>query len=616
MVLKNIKLVSYVSLAWFAFQTYIIFIPSQPLIERPTHLLFALTISGLVFLQNQKYKIIPSLFLSLIFFYIVYFIFSYERISTRIELIDEIFIRDKIFGFILILILMYGVLKNVGLSLVLVISFFLFYSIYGNLFPGWLNFRGFNTDEFFEILILSTRGVYGITTQTSLYFVFYFIIFGVFYSSIGGSKFLIDIGLFCSKNSYGGSAKSAIISSSLMGSITGSAVANVTSTGVFTIPLMKSGGYSKEKAASIEAVSSTGGQLMPPVMGIAAFVMAELMMVEYTQILYAAIIPAIAFYSSIYLSIHFNAKKQKIGFFNENINLNFKKNFFLLIPPSILIIMLLQRFSPPYCAFFASVSCVFINFLKKDKKNINEYLKFVTDGCIQASKVAVPIAAIGIIVAICIQSNIALKFSSTLISSAQGDLWISLIIIIFGCLIMGMGLPTVASYVIGAVFFVPALKELGFPEMSSHLFVMYYCVLSMITPPVALASYAAAGIAGSGNFKTSIEAFKLSFVIFLIPLCFLFNETILFQNFNIRDFIFAIIGIVTLVISWVAFLEGYLFTKINLIIRLFFLFIVLFLIISKFQTTYILETFLLFLFLCLLNFLLKYKKKKIKNYQN
>lgn len=584
---KVTKLSIYISLIWLSFQTYIIFFPSQPLLERPLHLIFALLLIFFFNLNLKKIKITDTIIFILLLSFLIYFFFSFERLVSRMETVDEIFKIDVIFGLILIFLLIYYVFKIVGYSLFYVILFFLIYAFFGNYFPSWMEFRGFKVDELIEILTLSTRGVFGITTQTSLYFVFYFIIFGGFYSAIGGSSFLVNLGLYLSRKSFGGSAKSAIISSSLMGSITGSAVANVSSTGVFTIPLMKKGGYKSEQAASIEAIASTGGQLMPPVMGIAAFVMAEIMMVDYFEIVKSALIPALFFYISLFLLIHTNSKKTKIGYFETEIKLNFKRDLKLLFPLILLVFLLLNKYSPPYCALFSVLSCIFINLFDERKLNIKEYLDIASKSCLQAAKVAIPIAAIGIVVAVCIQSNIALKFSSTLISVSDKNIWLNLLIIMTGCLIMGMGLPTVAAYVIGAVFFVPALKDLGFSEISSNFFVMYYCVLSMLTPPVALASYTAAGIASANNFKTSIEAFKKSFVIFLIPICFLFDENILLINFELFNFLISIIGLCLVTFSWVYFLEGYIKRRISIISRLTFLLIIFLLIYYKFDPTII-----------------------------
>jgi len=580
---KITKLSICISLIWLTFQTYIIFFPSQPLLERPLHLIFALLLVFFFNIDFKKLKVLDVIIFISVISFIIYFFFSFERLVSRMETVDEIYKIDIIFGTILIFLLLYYVFKIVGYSLFYVILFFITYAFFGNYFPSWMEFRGFKIDELIEILTLSTRGVFGITTQTSLYFVFYFIIFGGFYSAIGGSNFLVNLGLYLSRKSFGGSAKSAIISSSLMGSITGSAVANVSSTGVFTIPLMKKGGYKSEQAASIEAIASTGGQLMPPVMGIAAFVMAEIMMVDYFEIVKSALIPALFFYVSLFLLIQINSKKTKIGYFDTEIKLNLKRDLKLLIPLILLIFLLLNKYSPPFCALFSILCCIFINLFDKKKLNIIEYLDVATNSCLQAAKVAIPIAAIGIVVAVCIQSNIALKFSSTLISVSDNNIWLNLIVIIIGCLIMGMGLPTVAAYVIGAVFFVPALKDLGFSEISSNFFVMYYCVLSMLTPPVALASYTAAGIASANNFKTSLEAFKKSFVIFLIPICFLFDENILLINFKLSNFLISIIGLSLVTFSWVYFLEGYIKGRINLISRFTFIGIIFSIIYFKFD---------------------------------
>ncbi len=520
-------------LGWIAFQTYIVFYPQAPLVERPFHLVFAVILlflwTPLPAARGGRFgdvAVIVSAFATG-----VYYLLSSQRLSDRMEGIDPIFGVDVFFGILAVLLLLEGVRRTVGWSLLGVLLLFLGYAFVGDWFPGWLRFSGFGLEETVEILSMSLNGILGITTDTSVRFVFYFILFGAVYAAIGGGQLFIDLALTLAGTQCGGSAKAAVVSSSLMGSISGSAVANVAGTGVFTIPLMRRAGYSAEMAASIEAIASTGGQLMPPIMGVAAFVMAEMLQVEYARIAFAGLIPAVAFYLAVFLAVDLRARKTGIGTLPKHeftIERPILPRLYLLIPPVLLVGLLIAGHSATYAAVIASLSCLLVCYFRRATAlGRRGLIALVEDGTRQACQVAVPIAAIGIIIAVAIQSNLALKFGSQLIGGSGGTLVGAMGFIVVGCIIMGMGLPTVAAYIIGAVLFVPALLKLGIPELQAHFFVMYYCVLSMVTPPVALASYAAAGIAGAKTMQTSVYALRLSFVCFLIPFAFAFDGRLL-----------------------------------------------------------------------------------------
>jgi TRAP transporter 4TM/12TM fusion protein len=304
--------------------------------------------------------------------------------------------------------------------------------------------------------------------------------------------------------------------------------------GVFTIPLMKQSGVSPERAAATEAIASTGGQLMPPVMGVAAFVMAELLGIPYAKIALAGVIPAVAYYLSLYILVDLYGRKTGTGTLPERALDDVDPiggRLHLLLPPVVLVACLVWGYSAQSSAMYATLSCFPLAFLRRsDWLGPKQLLDMVAQAGKQAAEIAVPIGAIGIVIAIAVQSNLALKFSSGLIAASGGTLAASLLFIIAGCIIMGMGLPTVAAYIIGAVLYAPALQKLGVPQLTSHFFVFYYCVLSMVTPPVALAAYAAAGLAQTSPWTTGWVAFQMSFVAFIIPFGFVADEALLFQG--------------------------------------------------------------------------------------
>ncbi|MFN0162341.1 MAG: TRAP transporter permease, partial [Burkholderiales bacterium] len=305
-----------IALSWLAFQLYLLYDPLPLQVSRPTHICLAL---ATVFLWQPLgggrawYKAIDWLLAACAFAVLAYYLNDFARLSGRMENVDEVMTRDLVMGTLVLAILMEAVRRVVGWSLIWVIVVFVAYGFLGRWFPGWLSFQGFEYSLFIEFMTMATHGILGVTTQTSVDFVWYFLLFGVVYSATGGGKLFIDSALKLVGQRKGGAAKSEIVASAMFGTISGSAVANVVATGIFTIPLMKRSGYSPEEAAAHEATASTGGQLMPPVMGIAAFVMAELLAVPYSRIALAGIIPAVAYYFALYMIVDLKARRRGIG---------------------------------------------------------------------------------------------------------------------------------------------------------------------------------------------------------------------------------------------------------------------------------------------------------------
>jgi TRAP transporter 4TM/12TM fusion protein len=561
--LRDVRL--WVGLIFVAFQYWILVHPQPPMVARPFHLMVCLL---LVFLWNPLEggklprwlnRTIDGVIVACVLGFALYYWQSLERIETRIENVSPVLGADTIFGIIFVLLLLEGVRRTTGWILVWVILAFLLYGGLAFLLP-FGGFRGFGLEEYVEILTLTTSGIFGVTTETSVTFVFYFIAFGVVFAAIGGGRLFIDLAIRLVGRATGGSQKVAVVGSSLMGTITGSAVANVAAVGVFTIPLMKQSGVSPDRAAATEAIASTGGQLMPPVMGVAAFVMAELLGVPYSKIALAGVIPAIAYYVALYILVDLNARKTGTGTLPTQTIEEVEPllpRLHLLLPPIILIACMVFNYSAQTAAMYATLSCFPVAFLRKaDWFGPGRLLAMIRDAGRQAAEIAVPIGAIGIIIAIAIQSNLALKFSAGLISASGGTLAGSLVLIIIGCIIMGMGLPTVAAYIIGAVLYAPALQKLGVPQLAAHFFVMYYCVLSMVTPPVALAAYAAAGLARTSPWTTGWIAFQMSFVAFLIPFAFVADPALLFQG-PLAGVVFASVGLFVPTGLWAVGVTGY-----------------------------------------------------------
>jgi TRAP transporter 4TM/12TM fusion protein len=547
-----------VAAAWLVFQLYLLYDPLPLQIARPVHICLAL---ATIFLFRTKNKLADAALLAATVAVLGYYLWSWQRLYERMENVDAVLPVDLVMGTAVLLVIAEAVRRTVGWSLLWVIIAFVAYGFWGYFLPGWLGFQGFGYELFIEFMTMATHGILGLTTETSVNFVFYFILFGVVYGATGGGQLFIDSALRLVGQRKGGAAKSEIVASALFGTISGSAVANVVATGIFTIPLMKRTGYSAEEAAAHEATASTGGQLMPPVMGIAAFVMAELLAVPYSRIALAGLIPALAYYFALYMIVDLKAKHRNLGNLTAADLAGIQpilRRAQLFVPPLVLIALLASDYSATTAAMAASVSALIVCWFRRDTRlSFGGFLDMIEDIAKQAAEVAVPIVAIGIIVAVAIQSNLALKFSTELVALSGGTLIGAMLVIIAGCIVMGMGLPTVAAYIIGAILFVPAITKLGVSPLQAHFFVMYYCVLSMITPPVALASYAAAGIAKADSMKTGWLAFKLSLVLFLIPFAFAFDAALLWEG-PLFTIAFAFLSMMAATFSWAVFLEGYL----------------------------------------------------------
>ena len=569
--------------AWVAFQVGIMFYPQQPMIQRPIHLGFAL---GLVVLwlplrtrSPRVGAVIDGLLFAAVCAAVAYYLTHAGRLVARMEAVDPILNGDLFFGSVIVLVLLECVRRVIGWTLLGVILLFLVYAFAGRWWSGWVGvpwipelfkFSGFQFTEAIENFTMKPNGAFGITTSTSLLFVFYFVLFGAVYSAIGGGQFFIDIGLRAAGKRTAGAPKAAILASGLMGSISGSAVANVATTGLFTIPLMRRTGYSPTYAAGVEAMASTGGQLMPPVMGVAAFVMAELLQTPYGEVALAGVVPAVAFYFSLLLLVDLHSRRTGRGSTQpgELAPASLLPRLYLMVPPLALVGFLVAGKSAGISALYATGICIPTCYLgKATRLGFGQWLLALAHGTRQAAEVAVPIASIGIIIDVCVQSNLTLEFSANLADLSGDSLIGALVLVIAACIVMGMGLPTVAAYIIGASLFVPALIGLGIGDLPSHFFVMYYCVLSMVTPPVALASYTAAGLAGADSVMTSLCAFRLSLVAFFVPFAFVFEPALLGLG-TWWEIALASVVLLAGIACWAGALEGYLFRSLGGALRL------------------------------------------------
>lgn len=531
---------------FIGFQLYLALIkPLDPMLQNPMHLILALLV---IFIVNpadknsgKKWmKLLDIPFFVGIIFLLYYTIVEFPRLSIRVQYVDIVTSMDKMATIICILVLLEAVRRTLGKILFIFILLFIIYDWLGMHCPGILYFKGTNMRSFTETMMLGSGGIFGTPLYTSATSLFYFILFGAFFSQCGGGQLLIDFGMKFSNKSAGGPAKAAIISSGLMGMISGSAVANVSTTGVMTIPMMKKVGYEPHQAGAIEAVASTGGQIMPPIMGVGAFIMAEMLGVPYKTVAFAAIIPALAYYGSVFFLVTFMAKKEAIVSDKEAVTIEIKdpllERVYMIIPAIVLVIYIISGKSlmrSGMVGIFAVLLCnLFSKFYKGGKyyQSLRTTADTAVDGVKQASNIAIPTAACGIIIGVVIQSGLATRFSNIIAKIGTSHLSIALIIAMFGCMLLGMALPTVAAYLVSNILFVPVLIKLNVNPLSANMFVFYFGIMAQITPPVCLASYTAAGIAGADSLKTGFTGFMYALVAFLVPFVFVYNPELLLMG--------------------------------------------------------------------------------------
>ncbi len=523
-----------VGLGLIVFQLYMALVkPFHPLMARPIHLCFALALTFFYNPSGEKARRYVDVVLQLLIAACgVYFVMAAPRLAVRYPYVDDVLLIDKTAMIVLTLLLLEAVRRVVGGGLLGVVLAFLAYAAFGPYFPGWLRFGGTSLDYFTELATMTDQGIFGLPLGVSVNEVFYFVLFGALFNVSGGGKLFVDLGLRTTRKARGGAAKASVVGSSLFGMISGSAVANVVTTGVFTIPLMKKSGYTPEEAASVEAVASTGGQLAPPIMGAAAFIMAEILGTRYLQVVKAAIIPALLYYISAYVVVHLLSRRKDIKVDPSMIDTEpILPRLYLLIPAVVLVYFIVRGHSLVYAATRSLLAILIIGLVsKKHRITLNALAEAVLSGTKEAAGLAIPIAASGIVIGVAIQSGLATKVSGLLMSMGAGQLLPSLTVILAGCVILGMALPTVAAFSVGSILFAPSLIRLGVVPLGAHLFVFYFSILAQITPPVCVATFAAAGLAQANYWNTGLKAFSYAIPSFLIPFVMVYQPEIMLMG--------------------------------------------------------------------------------------
>jgi len=464
-----------------------------------------------------------------------YFASQGLRISERIEGVDEVLPLDYAFGLLLILLLLEACRRIAGIVLMLVAVIFIAYVFLGPYLPGVLSHRGMSLMRFVDLQVLSTQAIFGTPISASAHMVFYFVVVGAFLERSGAGKLFVDLAYCATGRAWGGAGKAAVISSGLFGTVSGSAVANVLISGIMTIPLMKRTKFKGTLAGAIEATASTGGQLAPPVMGAAAFILADIVGVSYASVAFAAIVPAALYYLSLYVVVDSHSRRHGLAPSTElpiaESFAGLRERWHILLPLGIMIYLLFEGFSLRLVGAASVVAIVAVAFVRASTRmSLSAMYEAVIGGARAAAEVAIPSAVAGIIVGVLVQSGMALNLERWLLHVAGDSLMISLVGAMALTLVFGMGMPTSAAYLVAAVLVGPALQHLGVPALAAHMFIFYFAVLSMVTPPVALAAYAAAGISGASLWTTGWYAFLIAVPGFMIPFAFVFDQGILLQG--------------------------------------------------------------------------------------
>ncbi|WP_099364657.1 TRAP transporter permease [Fredinandcohnia onubensis] len=546
-----------------------------PLAQGSLLLIFTLLLVFLLFpgfkTDNKWLKIIDSLFAILGAVAFVRVFITHEDLVARGGQPE---VADLILGGVAIVLLIEAIRRTIGWTLPILIVVFLIYAFFGPYFPGLLQHAGMTYERVIQVVYLTTEGIFTTPVKAVANFVLVFIILGSVLQRSGTGKVFIDLSMSLFGLFRGGSAKVAVIASSLFGSVSGSAVSNVMGTGTITIPLMKGNGFKGRVAGAIEAVASTGGQIMPPVMGAVAFVMAEMMGVSYLAVVISAIIPSILYYVSLFFMVDLEAAKlgmkgipkQDLPRFRDVM----KKGGHLLIPILVLIILLsVVHFSPQKSAFWTIVVAMIVPQLRKSTRvSLKTLLLGLKDSAVNVLMVSVVCAGAGIIIAVMLYTGLALNLSSLIIQLSGGLLPVLLILTAVASLILGMGLPTTAAYIVLAVLIAPTLSQMGIDPMAAHMFVLYFGVISAITPPVAVAAFAGASLASSNPIQTGVTSFRFGIAGFIVPFMFIYGPELLLLEGSVIDiiltFVFSIIGIYAIVTT----LQGFLIRAMNVMERI------------------------------------------------
>ena len=575
------KAVAVLLIIWTVFQVYFTTFGAISAINlRAFHCLFLLLFTFLLFpvtrksLKQRRYpSLLNLLLIALSIFCILYLVIYFPRVARSGGRLNTTDLYVAGIGILLVFEASRRACGNLGI----LAAIFLAYNWFGAYIPGALGHNGLTLKRILSTQFWGTQGIFGIGIGVSATYIFLFVLFGSFLKYSGFSKFINDFSLALVGKTPGGPAKVAVMASAAMGMINGSAIANVATTGTITIPLMKQTGYSKNFAGAVEAVASTGGQFCPPIMGAVGFVMAEFLNISYVSVMIAAVIPAFLYYLGLLFAVHFEAKKRGLsGFSKENIPDAMKvirEQGHLSLPLFILITLMCCGYTPLYSAVISIVATVLSSYLRADTRmNIDKIILAVTEGARGAISVGVCCVIIGIIIGTVTLTSLGLNMGYVILSVVDNsNILLTGFLTMLMSVVLGMGVPGVAAYVIVQAVAVPVLIKVGIVPICAHLFCLVYACLSNITPPVAMSCYVAAGISGGNQLKTGLLAVRLGLVGFLIPFFFLTNPELLIgvvPDVKIYEYLWIAFTASAGTIALAGGLQNYLLTECNLVERI------------------------------------------------
>ncbi len=505
---------------------------------RSTHLAFIMVLcfllkplGGRKWTDPKDWRFGVDLFLILLTIVIqVYTIWDIEKFILRQGDLND---WDYWFGTILMFLLLEATRRSVGWAMVIIAGFFLLHTAFSDWFLGPLHGPPSSWFTILDYQFMAENGIFGIPLMVMATYIFLFILFGAILVRSGAGRFFINVAVALTGGRVGGPAKAAVLSSCLMATVSGSAVANVVTTGTFTIPLMKKIGYRPAFAGAVEACASSGGQIMPPVMGAAAFIIAEFLNVPYLTVALASLFPALMYFFTIYVMVHFEARKTGMATLAKedlpDLKSELKRGGHLFLAVLLIIVLMIMGYTPMFAAFWAIIGTILLSFLRKETRmSPVELLSAFEEGAREAVSVSVACACAGIVIGCVFVSGLGLKLTTILVALGGNQLWLVLTLTAIVSMILGMGLTTTAVYITLAALVIPAIVDMGVNPMAANLFAFYFGLVSAITPPVALASFAAAGIAGANPMTTGYISMRLGISKYILPFVFVYNPGMLF----------------------------------------------------------------------------------------
>ena len=561
-----------IALAMAAYHFYVVVVGVPSIFYfRGTHLLFALV---LIFLWHPSAPlqlkwlgtVMDGGLLIVSIASIGYIFVNHNYVLDRFAYVDDLRWTDLLLGTMLLIVTLEATRRVIGLALPLTAAFFLFYAI---------AIEQIGYGELIDQMYLTTEGIFGIPLNVSATYMVLFILFGALVEHSGTGRLFRAFSLALAGTSAGGPAKVACVTSAMFGTVSGSSTANVLTTGTFTIPMMKKIGYRPAFAGAVEAVASTGGQIMPPIMGAAAFVMAELMAVSYLTVVSIAIVPAMLYFIAVFFAVHFEAKRTGLKGLPRpdlpRLGDVLKTRGHQFLPLAIIVGVLVSGYSPPYAALCGLLSVIPVALLGKTTRRDISW-RTIFDALITGIRntliVTSACASAGIVIGVIAQTAVGIEFTQLIVSGfSGGNMVLALILTAVAGILLGMGLPTTPAYIVQAALLAPALIKLGIPREAAHLFVFYFAILSVITPPVAISLYAANGLSGAGLWESGIAAIKLAATGYIIPFMFVFGPSLLLIG-TWSDIAWSALSAVIGVICLASSLHGYLLLKINFLLRL------------------------------------------------